>query len=130
VNCVRHFRRTCLLTLIFLASAYAQSKPATVHFYGDGYFGVRHVPLYVDGNKVGTLHGHEVVDVPVAAGKHTVYSGDKKSGIFIEAADGGDYYVKVTLGGTVVLHGQVTLVDPSQGQYEVQARRKAPISEK
>jgi hypothetical protein len=100
------------------------SKPAMVHFYGDGYFGVRHVPLYIDGHKVGNLHGHEVVDVPVVAGKHTVYSGDKKSGIFLEAADGTDYYVKITLGGSFVLHGQVALVDPSQGQFEVQARRK------
>ena len=110
---------------MFLAALpiHGQSKPATVHFYGDGYFGVRHVPLYVDGAKVGTLHGHEVVDVPVTPGKHTITSGDKKSGIFVEAADGGECYVKVSLGGSFVLHGQVTLVDPGQGKFEVAARR-------
>ena len=101
-----------------------EPKPATVHFYGDGYFGARHVPLYIDDKKVGNLHGHEVVDVLVMAGKHTVRSGDKKSGIFLETANGNEYYVKITLGGSFVLHGEVTLVDPSQGQFEVQARRK------
>jgi hypothetical protein len=117
-------RKMALLLLLVAFSTNGQSAPATVHFYGDGYFGVRHVPLYIDGKKVGNLHGHEVMDVPLTAGKHSVYSGDKNSGIFVEAAEGGDYYVKVTLGGSFVLHGQVTLVDPSQGQFEVQARRK------
>lgn len=113
----------CLIIGLALA-ARAQSKTATVHFYGDGYFGARHVPLYIDDKKVGTLHGKEVIDVPVEAGKHSVASGDKKSGIFLQATEGGEYYVKVTLAGSFILHGQVTLVDPSQGQYEVQARRK------
>lgn len=104
---------------------HAQAKPAIVHFYGDGHFGVRHVPLYIDGNKVGNLHGNEVLDVPVVAGKHALSSGDKKSGVFLEAADGGEYYVKVTLStGGFVPHGQVALIDPSQGQFEVEARRK------
>jgi len=117
-------RKVALLTLLFVLGVNAQSKPATIHFYGDGYFGARHVPLYIDDKKVGTLHGKEVIDVPVEARKHTVYSGDKKSGIFVQASEGGEYYVKVTLGGSFILHGQVTLVDPSQGQYEVEARRK------
>jgi hypothetical protein len=117
-------RRVALMFLLFVLPALGQGRPATIHFYGDGYFGVRHVPLYVDGKKVGTLHGHEVVDVPILVGKHSVYSGDKQSGIFVEATDGADYYVKVTLGGNFILHGQVTLVDPAQGKFEVEARRK------
>jgi hypothetical protein len=116
--------RTIALLLLLVVPAAGQSKPATLHFYGDGYFGTRHVPLYIDGKKVGTLHGREVIEIPLISGKHSVYSGDKNSGLFVEAVDGGDYYVKVTLGGSFVLHGQVTLVDPDQGQFEVQAREK------
>jgi hypothetical protein len=113
------------LFLCFSAvSIRSQSGRATVHFYGDGYFGVRHVPLYVDDKKVATLHGREVIDVPVLPGKHSIHSGDKHSGLFVEATENGDYYVKVSLGGSFVLHGQVTLVEAQQGEYEVQVIRE------
>lgn len=117
-------RNTALFVLFFILPAFGQSKPTIVHFYGDGYFGTRHVPLYIDGKKVDNLHGREVIDVPITPGKHTVQSGDNHSGIYLDATDGAQYYVKVTLGGSFILHGQVTLVDPAQGEFEVQTREK------
>jgi hypothetical protein len=111
----------------------SQSKPATVHFLADGDFGPRlleprsHrvVPLYIDGAKVGVLVDREVVDVPMTPGKHKLDSGDKHSAIFIDAADGAQYYVKVMLEQrTGRRHGKVTLVDPTQGQIEEQTREK------
>jgi hypothetical protein len=113
------------LMLMFVLPVNGQSGTATVHFYGEGGFGVRHVPLYIDEKKVGNLHGREIVDIPVTPGKHTVHSGEKLSGIYLDATEGGEFYVKVTLTtGGVVPHGQVALVDPAQGKYELETRQK------
>jgi hypothetical protein len=112
------------LVLFLLLFSHPQAATSTIHFYGDGYFGTRHVPLYVDGKEIGKIHGRQTLDFQVAPGKHEVRSGDKKSGIILEAKEGADSYVKITMGGSFVLHGQVTLVDPSQGAYEYQARKK------
>jgi len=116
--------RLILFLSLFLAGPQQVVVTTTVHFYGDGYFGARHVPIYIDEKGVGKIHGKETLDVQVTPGKHQIRSGDKKSGIILDAKEGADSYVKVTLAGSFILHGQVTLMDPSQGEYEYQARKK------
>lgn len=112
------------LFVVCAVPAYSQTGLAIIHFYGDGYYGARHVPLYIDGKEVASMHGRQVIDVRVTPGRHEIRSADKRSGIALDAKDAGESFVKVTLGGNFILHGQVTLVDPAQGQYEVQARSK------
>lgn len=116
---MRYLCGIVLLALISALPANTQSGIATIHFYALDKFGVRHIPVYLDDNKIGTLHGRDVLEVPATPGKHTVHSSDKDSGIFLEVTEGGDYYVRVSLTEHGLRpQGRVDLVDPSQGKFE------------
>ena len=97
---------------------------ATIFFYRPHRFvGAALKPsVFVDQTAVGRLHNGETAKFMVPAGTHQIYSNDKNAGLSLEAKPGQTYYVRVDIQlGALKGHGSVTLMDPQQGKFEINA---------
>jgi hypothetical protein len=106
------------------ATSAANQPQATIFFYRPHRFvGAALKPsVFVDETAVGRLHNGDTVKFLVPAGTHQVYSNDKNTGLSLETKPGQTYYVRVDIQmGALKGHGSVTLMDPQQGKYEINA---------
>jgi hypothetical protein len=103
---------------------------ATIYFYRlrDAYGAVLRPSVYCDKVQIARMRNGRFLALPVPPGKHMVTSTFAGNGLEIEVKPGESYYFRVEMTRATMFknaRGEVTMVAPEQGKFEVQQLKPA-----
>jgi hypothetical protein len=82
--------------------------------------------VYVDDKEMARIENGRSFVARLEPGRHSIRSNDKASGVEVNMKPGADYYVRVDMQtGFWKGHGQLTMILPEQGEYEVKQTKPA-----
>jgi Protein of unknown function (DUF2846) len=118
----------------FPPEALAPDNTATVYFYRlrNAYAAVLKPSVYCDNNQVARMRNGRFVVYKVAAGEHTFTSTFAGSGVETTLKPGDVYYIRIDMSRPSLIHnarGQLTVVMPDQGKFEVSQLEPAEIED-
>jgi uncharacterized protein DUF2846 len=112
------------------AQADGKQATATVYFYRYKQFvgGALEPSVYCDDAQLARMDNGRYFALKLEAGKHTLHSNDKQSGIGLDAKAGQQYFVRMEIAtGFAKGHGRLVLMSPEQGSYELKSSKLKPL---
>ena len=114
----------CIPSIVTPARAQNAAKPPTVYFYRlrESYGAFLKPSVFADKAQVARMRNGRFLLTTLEPGSHTITSTFTGNGLIVEMKPGETYYFRVELTRPTMLHnarGEVTLVTPEQGKFEV-----------